>query len=74
MEEAMEVVEQGTYSLRAVSWTFHIFLNFLSNHLNEISPMQENGATRNVNKKGRCQFTMNFNNGGMQLINITKPT
>jgi hypothetical protein len=71
----MEVVEQGTYSLRVVSWTFHIFLNSLFNHLNGTHLMQENGAIRNANEKGRCNsLQMDFNNGGMQLINITKPT
>ncbi len=34
LEEAMEVIEQGTYSLWGVSRIFCIPLSFLSNHLN----------------------------------------
>jgi hypothetical protein len=33
LEEAMEVVEQGTCSLQGASWIFHILLSFLSSHL-----------------------------------------
>jgi hypothetical protein len=33
LEEAMEVVEQGTCSLQGVSWIFHIPLSSFSDHM-----------------------------------------
>jgi hypothetical protein len=50
-EEAMEAIEQGTYSLWGVSRIFRIPLSFLSNHLNGCTRSRKMGSLGMLTKK-----------------------
>jgi len=51
LKEAMEAIEQGTYSLWGVSQIFHILLSFLFYHLNGCTRSRKMGSLEMLTKK-----------------------